>query len=244
VGEAEREFRKAIVLNPNNPLAHIWYANLLMSRNRLSEALAQVYIARGLDPFSLIVNSNVGWVLNVAKRTDEAVVHLKWTLELDSTYSQARWRHVGALWSAGRLTDARQPAERLVALTDTSSSSLALLADISFETGRENVTRSILARLLERARTEDVSLASIAGIFAVLRDTDNQLPWTEGHSRSVPMPWPAAGLIRARVRTIPAFVSSWHGLDRNSQAAHLLRLGAQPFERRLRMIGRGNNLQA
>lgn len=41
------------------------------------------------------------------------------------------------------------------------------------------------------------------------------------------MPWPTASLIRARGRTTPGFVRSWHGLDRNSQAAHPLQLGAQ-----------------
>ena len=71
--EAEREFRRAIEMNPSYPYAHLWYANLLMSRRRLDEALQQVKLAQELDPFSLIVNSNVAWVLTNAGRNAEAI---------------------------------------------------------------------------------------------------------------------------------------------------------------------------
>lgn len=175
--EAEREFLQAIALNPSYPAAHMWYANLLMSRDRMKEALEQVYVARALDPFSLIVNSNVGWVLIVAKRYPEAIAQLRQTIELDSTYAQARWRLAGALVSTGRFSEAREQAERLVTLTNRSAPALGLLAEISFKTGREDMTRSILAELLKRARTEYVPPVSIAVIFALLGDTDNQLLW-------------------------------------------------------------------
>ena len=61
--EAERSFRRAIALNASNPLARIWYANFLCSRRRFDEAIREVLIARDLDPLSLIVSGNVGWVL-------------------------------------------------------------------------------------------------------------------------------------------------------------------------------------
>ncbi|MEO5588030.1 MAG: protein kinase [Gemmatimonadaceae bacterium] len=176
--EAEREFRRAIALNPNYPSAHMWYANLLMSRNRMREALEQVYIARALDPFSLIVNSNVGWILIAANRNADGIVQLKHTLEIDSTYAQARWRLANALMNAGRFSEAKVQAERLVAVTGRAAPMLTLLAVVNFRTGRKDVTRSILAELLRRARTEYVPPASMASIFALLGDTDNQLLWT------------------------------------------------------------------
>jgi tetratricopeptide (TPR) repeat protein len=61
--EAEKAFLRAIDLNPSNTLARLWYANLLMSRGRFDESLRQAYAARDLDPFSLIVNTNIGWIL-------------------------------------------------------------------------------------------------------------------------------------------------------------------------------------
>ena len=70
---AEQSLRRAIELNPSNALAHVWYANLLSSRLRLDEAVREVGLARALDPLSLIVNTNVGWVLFMARRNDEAI---------------------------------------------------------------------------------------------------------------------------------------------------------------------------
>ena len=69
---AEQSLRRAIELNPSNALAHVWYANLLSSRLRLDEAICEVNLARELDPLSLVVNTNVGWVMYMAHRFDEA----------------------------------------------------------------------------------------------------------------------------------------------------------------------------
>jgi eukaryotic-like serine/threonine-protein kinase len=175
--DAERELRTAISLNPSYPLAHIWYANLLMSRNRLNEGLAHVYAARALDPYSLIVNTNVGWLLMAAGRNGDAVRQLRWTLQLDSTYIQARWRLIGALVNEGLVSEAEKQAERLVELSDGSPSSLAMLASVKFRAGRKDVTRAILATLLERSRREYVLPASIAGIYGLFGDSDRQLEW-------------------------------------------------------------------
>jgi serine/threonine-protein kinase len=57
--EAEREFRKAIALDPNYPTAHQWYAFLLTDLGRRDDALAEIRIARRLDPLSLIIADNL-----------------------------------------------------------------------------------------------------------------------------------------------------------------------------------------
>jgi tetratricopeptide (TPR) repeat protein len=126
--EAEREFRRAIEMNPSYPYAHLWYANLLMSRRRLDEALQQVKLAQELDPFSLIVNSNVAWVLTNAGRNAEAITQLRQTLTLDSTYVQAHMRLIGPLEALGRFDEARREAEIAVRLTNGSMSAAAALA--------------------------------------------------------------------------------------------------------------------
>ena len=64
---AEREFKRAIELNPNLALAHAWYGNYLASMKRLDRAVAEVRKAEQLDPFSLVVVTNVGWTLSYAQ---------------------------------------------------------------------------------------------------------------------------------------------------------------------------------
>ena len=177
--DAEKEFRRAIELNPSYSMVRIWYANLLMSRSRMREAVEQVYVGRDLDPFSLIVNTNVGWVLDYAGRPDEAIAHLTQTLALDSTYVQARWRLAAALMSAGRLSEARDQGRYLVTMSDSSSPALTLLAIIDANAGNRAEARALLDKVVARSRAQYVPPASIAGGFAALGDVDTAVTWLE-----------------------------------------------------------------
>jgi serine/threonine-protein kinase len=175
--EAEREFRRAIELNPSYPLAHLWYANLLMSRRRLDDALREVKLAQDLDPFSLVVNTNVAWVLQVAGRHSEALSQLRQTLALDSTYVQAHMRLSGELEHSGQFAAARREAETVMRLTKGSATALAGLSALDATSGRTDDARRELATLLERARTEYVAPGAVAVIYAKLGDTLNEDIW-------------------------------------------------------------------
>jgi serine/threonine-protein kinase len=175
--EAEREFRRAIELNTSYPYAHLWYANFLMSRRRLDEALQQVRLAQELDPFSLIINSNVGWILTIAGHDVEAIEQLRWTLTLDSTYVQAHTRLIDPLDALGRFDEARREAETVVRLTNASTSSVARVVAVDAAAGRTSDARRALASLLARARTEYVPPGAVAIIYARLGDTINQDIW-------------------------------------------------------------------
>jgi Flp pilus assembly protein TadD len=108
----------------------LWYANLLMSRGRFVEALREVKLAQDLDPFSLVVNTNVAWVLQVAGRHSEALEQLRRTLALDSTYVQAHMRLSGVLEHFGQFDAARREAETVVRLANGSATALAGLVGI------------------------------------------------------------------------------------------------------------------
>jgi tetratricopeptide (TPR) repeat protein len=77
VATGEREFRRAIDLNPNNPTPHHWYANALLALHRLPEALAEIDRAQVLDPASTAILADKGNILLVAGRRDEALNLLK-----------------------------------------------------------------------------------------------------------------------------------------------------------------------
>ena len=74
---AEREFKRAIELNPNYVLAHHWRATFLMAMNRLPEALDEIEIARKLDPTSNAILADKGVLLARMRRFDEATALLK-----------------------------------------------------------------------------------------------------------------------------------------------------------------------
>jgi DNA-binding winged helix-turn-helix (wHTH) protein/Tfp pilus assembly protein PilF len=73
---AEREFRRAIDLNPNNAVAHHWYATYLATIGRQSEAVAQIERAQALAPASKSVLADKGSLLCVAGRRAEGIALL------------------------------------------------------------------------------------------------------------------------------------------------------------------------
>lgn len=74
---ADREFRRAIELNPNNAIAHHWYATYLSSLRRYSESLAEIERAQALDPASKSVLADKGNILFNAGHQQEAIALLQ-----------------------------------------------------------------------------------------------------------------------------------------------------------------------
>ena len=75
--DGEKEFRRAIDLNPNDPIAHDWYANVLAVQGRFHEGLDENEMAQELDPTSQSILADRGWMLFNAGKTDEGIALLK-----------------------------------------------------------------------------------------------------------------------------------------------------------------------
>ncbi len=75
--DGEKEFRRAIELNPNDPIARNWYANVLLIQGRFSEALEENAKARDLDPSSHSILADRGNILFYAGKRDEGIAMLK-----------------------------------------------------------------------------------------------------------------------------------------------------------------------
>ncbi len=86
---AEKEFRRAIELNPNYATAHHWYAEHLMWRGRFDEALRESERARQLDPLSLIIASDNGAILLFARQYDRAIEKFRSVLAMDPEFPRA-----------------------------------------------------------------------------------------------------------------------------------------------------------
>ncbi|HEY6930826.1 MAG TPA: protein kinase [Thermoanaerobaculia bacterium] len=80
--EAEKEFRRAIALNPGYAPAHDWYGTLLTSLGRSNESLKESRLATELDPLSPAVYTDLGWNTLLARKPAEAVSPLRKAIEL------------------------------------------------------------------------------------------------------------------------------------------------------------------
>ncbi len=88
--ESEKEFKKALALNPNYASARQWYAELLLRLGRNEEAIAEIGRAQASEPLSLIINSMAGVALMENRQYDRAIEQLQKTLEMDANFSRAR----------------------------------------------------------------------------------------------------------------------------------------------------------
>jgi tetratricopeptide (TPR) repeat protein len=89
-GTAEREYKRALELDPNFVQGHHWYATFLLASGRFPEALDQIEQARKLDPSSTTIQADKGLILNFAGRTSDAFALLK---QLESSDSSLATTH-------------------------------------------------------------------------------------------------------------------------------------------------------
>src|SRR5580704_1928321 len=106
-GEAEKEFKRALALNPNNAPAHYFYAfGFLSNQNRQTEAIEQMRTALSLDPLSSIVNTNYAVLLMEAHRYPESLAQFQKVLERDSGFAPAHYKLSQLYATTGRFADA------------------------------------------------------------------------------------------------------------------------------------------
>ncbi len=86
---AEKEYRRAIELNPNYATAHHWYAECLAFEGHFDEALVESERARQLDPLSLIIAADNGAIFYFARQYDRAIERFRTVLEMDPNFSRA-----------------------------------------------------------------------------------------------------------------------------------------------------------
>ena len=86
---SEREFRRAIELDPNYATAHQWYGEMLLNAGRLDEASTEYRRALEIEPLSLPINWDLGRFLYMSRRYDESLAQHKKTLELDPGFARA-----------------------------------------------------------------------------------------------------------------------------------------------------------
>jgi DNA-binding winged helix-turn-helix (wHTH) protein/tetratricopeptide (TPR) repeat protein len=86
---SEKEFKRALELDPNNALAHHWRGQCLLAMGRIDEALAAGQRSIELNPTNLRINSLQAWRMFYARQPKQAIEQLRKTLEMDPNYFHA-----------------------------------------------------------------------------------------------------------------------------------------------------------
>ena len=177
---AEREFERAIELNPRYPTAHHWYAYYLSGMGRLDQARAAIQRAQELDPLSLIINATVAHVFYYAREYDRAIEQLRKTLEIDSNFGHAHRLLGEAYRKKAMFGEAIAEMQKAVALSGGSRVYyLAQLGNVYAVSGRRGEALRILDELMELSQQEYVSPTNFAIVCIGLGEKDQAFAWLE-----------------------------------------------------------------
>ena len=176
---AEREYRRAIELDPEYAIAHHWYGGFLSAMGRHREALQQAEMARALDPLSRIIQTWVGLRYYFAGDYEAAIAEYRKALELDPDFAPAHWHLGWACAQTGRFEEAIAEAERAVAIDRGTLVYLASLGHAYARAGKTSEARATLARLVRASHNRHVSAYHVAAIHVALEDTSAGLDWLE-----------------------------------------------------------------
>ncbi len=172
---AEKEFRRAIELNPNYATAHHWYAEHLMWRGRFDEALQESERARQLDPLSLIIAADNGAILYFSRRYDGAIEKFRSVQEMDPDFARA---HVirAAYVEKGMFAEALADLDAHGPVVNAPWY-WATLAGIYGRSGHQIQAHRAVDKLLRLNRRKLIDPKVIADAYAGVGDKDQAIAW-------------------------------------------------------------------
>jgi TolB-like protein/DNA-binding winged helix-turn-helix (wHTH) protein/Tfp pilus assembly protein PilF len=173
---AEREFRRAIELNPGYATAHHWYAWHLSEIGRNSEAIAEMRKAEHLDPLSLIISADVAEILLVAHLNDEAIEQSRRTVDMDPNFAIAHFELGEAFVQKHSYSEAIIEFQKAIELSGGSISARANLAYAYALSNKRNEAVKILNDLKTRS-TRNASEISL--MYVGLGEKDEAMKWLE-----------------------------------------------------------------
>src|SRR5262249_493848 len=204
---AEREFLRAIALNPGHPNAHLQYNLLLVQTLRLSEAEDQVRAVLASDPLSVRANSYLAGVFHYRREYDRSLEQCRRTLELDPSDIELHVV-VGLNYEQeGMFGEAMRELEKARAVSGDNPLILGPLGSCFAGCGELKEVRAILDELERMSGSMYVAAITRAMVFLGMRDADSAFKWLESaaRAREILVCYLAVGPIYDCVRSDPRY---------------------------------------
>jgi serine/threonine protein kinase/tetratricopeptide (TPR) repeat protein len=157
---AEKEFNRALELNPNYATARLWHGLNLLALGRSKDAVPEFRKAEELDPLSPIASTYVGFSLQKVRRYDEAITANRQTLALFPEFSFAHWTLAMAYRQKGQYDSAIAEFRKAIELSQGRPDFIATLGHAYAVSGNKEQALRI-AQELEAKRAPAFALAII-----------------------------------------------------------------------------------
>jgi adenylate cyclase len=177
---AEREYRRAIELNPNLPMAHIGLSHLESHMGNRNEALAEAKRTYELDPLSAFSTALAGTQMLYNEHTDEAIEFLKKALEVDSNITLAQ-DNLGLAYIRKRDYEKglRLIEDSVRSSGPTDTGKLQDLAYAYSQAGMIDRAKDILTKILDLREKKQCPAIAVAGVYSCLGEIDRSYEWLE-----------------------------------------------------------------
>jgi len=174
---AEREFKRAIGLNPNDSDAYGYYSWYLAPMGRKDQALAEAERGRQADPLSSLANFGPGSILVFTRQWDRAIEQLRSAIELDSNYWFDHCFLGRAYEQKGRLWEAIAEFQRALDLEKDNTEIWSGIGHAYALSGNMAGAQKVLDHLKKLSAQSYVAPYNVAVIYAGLRDKDQTFSW-------------------------------------------------------------------
>jgi serine/threonine-protein kinase len=179
IPDSDREFQRAIELNPNYATAHQWYGGAnLASTQRFDQAIAEGKRAVELDPLSLIANLELATTYDYARQYDQAIEQLGKAIELDPNWYLAHMLLCQTYDLKGQFAQATAEGEKARELNDDPTV-LAYLAHAYARSGKREEAMKVVGHMHELAKQRYVPAYGFGLAYAGLGDKDQAFQWLE-----------------------------------------------------------------
>ena len=176
---AEREFRRALALDPRYASAHNWYAFLLAALGKTQEALVEGHTALELDPASVSIRRTLAYDYYYARRWDQARYHATRAIAMNPTQEESH-RILGlALCFEGRAAEAERALREARALPQAGPYALGTLGFMLAKNGKRAEAEALLAELESLAAREYVTPVAFGTLYLGLGELDRALDYAE-----------------------------------------------------------------
>ena len=189
---AEREYERAIELNPSYATAHQWHGNFLMwYSGRFEDAIKELRRATELDPLSPIIGVNFAEAYMRASRLDDAIVQCKKVLDMEPNFSGAHGALMSAYLLKSMYREAIDEAESLIRLMPEDAWAKSALGCVYGLAGMQERAKEILGEMLELSKKQYVPPTVFIELYFSIGDTDKAYDWMQKaydeHGTAVPI---------------------------------------------------------
>jgi TolB-like protein/Tfp pilus assembly protein PilF len=177
--DAEREFRRALDLNPGYATTHQWRSENLSWMGRHQEAIDEIERARQLDPLSPSINASSGSAFYMARKFDKSIEVLRKTVEMYPDFAYAHSRLGYSLLAAGKIEEAKSEFETALRLSNRNANYLTGIGCALALENKLNEARRVAGQMVAASCSSYVSPFAVALIYTSTGDKDRALGFLE-----------------------------------------------------------------